>query len=453
MKILILGAGRVGSSLASTLSREEYDVSIVDLNKDKLLRLQEDCDLAIEIGHASHPSTLKKAGADSETIVLAVTNSDECNITSCQIAKSKFNVKKTICRLSDSSYLESLEAFGENSIDIAIGPENEVTEHLVDLIKHPGAEQIESFANGALKVVSVKAKKDGMLVNRELKSIKSDMPDTETFVPAIYRKGKPLIPDGKTIIKENDEIYFLAAEGDIDGVVQEMRLQDTSSSRIMIIGGEKKIGYALANSLEEDYKIKIIDPDKNRCEELSRRLNRTIVLNGSGSDEELLKSENIENIDVFCALTSDDETNIMSAFLAKKLGAKKTIIIVNNYTYINILPKNFVDIALSPQRLTVSMVLQHLAKGDVPQEVIFKMQSGAEGIEGIIHKNKFTENFFNKPISEMPLPENCVIAAVIRGDKIFMQSKDLLLKPGDRIIVFILGKTEKEKIENLFLED
>ena len=203
-----------------------------------------------------------------------------------------------------------------------------MTEHLVDLIKHPGAEQIESFANGSIKVVSVKAKKDGMLVNRELKSIKSDIPDTDTYVPAIYRKGKPLIPDGKTIIKENDEIYFLAAENDIDGVVQEMRLQDTSSSRIMIIGGGK-IGHALAKTLEDDYKIKIIDPDGDRCEILSRQLNRTIVLKGAGSDEELLKSENIENIDIFCALTNDDETNIMSAFLAKKLGAKKTIIIVN----------------------------------------------------------------------------------------------------------------------------
>jgi trk system potassium uptake protein len=452
MKILILGAGRVGSSLASTLSRGDYDVSIVDINKDKLLRLQEDFDLATVIGHGSHPKTLKEAGADQETILLAVTNSDECNITSCQIAKSKFKVQKTICRLSDSSYLDSLDAFGEKSIDIAIGPENEVTDHLIDLIKHPGAEQIESFANGSLKVVSVKAKKDGMLVNRELKSIKSDMPDTETFVPAIYRKGKPFIPDGKAIIKENDEIYFLAAEKDIDSIVQEMRLQDVSSSRIMIIGGGK-IGFALAQSLEEDYKVKIIDPDKDRCEVLSRELNRTIVLKGGGSDEELLKSENIENIDIFCALTNDDETNIMSAFLAKKLGAKKTIIIVNNYTYINILPKNFVDIALSPQRLTVSMVLQHLAKGDVPQEVIFKLESGAEAIEGIIHKNKFTEGFFNKPISEMPLPENCVVAAVIRNGEIFMNSKKLLLSPEDRIIVFILGKTNKEKIENLFLED
>ena len=452
MKILILGAGRVGSSLASTLSRGDYEVSIVDINKDRLLRLQEDFDLATVIGHGSHPRTLKEAGADQETILLAVTNSDECNIAACQIAKSKFKVQKTICRLSDSSYLDSLDAFGEKSIDIAIGPENEVTDHLVDLIKHPGAEQIESFANGSLKVVSVKAKKDGMLVNRELKSIESDMPNTETFVPAIYRKGKPFIPDGKTIIKENDEIYFLAAEKDIDSIVQEMRLQDISSSRIMIIGGGK-IGFALAQSLEEDYKVKIIDPDKDRCEVLSKELNRTIVLKGGGSDEELLKSENIENIDIFCALTNDDETNIMSAFLAKKLGAKKTIIIVNNYTYINILPKNFVDIALSPQRLTVSMVLQHLAKGDVPQEVIFKLESGAEAIEGIIHKNKFTEGFFNKPISEMPLPENCVVAAVIRNGEVFMHSKKLLLSPGDKIIVFILGKTNKEKIENLFLED
>src|SRR5210317_1175843 len=452
MKILILGAGRVGSSLASTLSRQEYEVSIVDLNKDKLLRLQEDYDLATEIGHASHPITLEKAGADENTILLAVTNSDECNITSCQIAKSKFNVKKTICRLSDSSYLESLEAFGKNNIDIAIGPENEVSEHLVDLIKHPGAEQIESFANGLIKVVSVKAKKDGMLVNRELKSIKSDIQDTDTYVPAIYRKGKPLIPDGKTIIKENDEIYFLAAENDIDGVVQEMRLQDTSLSRIMIIGGGK-IGFSLAKFLEDDYKIKIIDPNGDRCEALSRQLNRTIVLKGEGSDEELLKSENIENIDIFCALTNDDETNIMAAFLAKKLGAKKTIIIVNNYTYINILPKNFVDLALSPQRLTVSMVLQHLAKGDVPQDVIFKMQSGAEAIEGIIHKNKFTEGFFDKPISDLPLPESCVITTMIQGEEILIHRKEWLIKPYDKIIVFIPGKTDKEKIENLFLED
>ena len=452
MKVLILGAGRVGSSLATTLSKENHEVNIVDINKDKLTKLQEEHDLATVIGHASYPKTLQKAGADSDTILLAVTSSDECNLAACQIAKIKFNVQKTICRLSGPSYLDSLDAFGDGNIDIAIGPENEVTNHLIDLIKHPGADQIESFANGALKVVSVKAKKDGMLVNRELKSIKSDMPDTETFVPAIYRKNKPFIPDGKTIIKENDEIYFLAEEGDIDKVVQEMRLQEESSSRIMIIGGGR-IGFALARSIENDYKIKVIESNQDRCEYLSRELNRTIVLKGGGSDEELLKNENIENIDVFCALTNDDETNIMSAFLAKKLGAKKTIIIVNNYSYINVLPKNFVDIALSPQRLTVSMVLQYLTKADVPQEVILKMESGAEVIEGVIHKNKFTESFFNKPVSNLPLPENCITAALIRGGKTYLHSTELLLQPGDSLIIFVSGKTDKTKIENLFVED
>ena len=451
MKILILGAGRVGSSIATTLSKGDYEVSVVDVNKDKLLRLQQDLDIATIIGHGSHPKTLAKAGADENTIVLAVTNNDEANITSCQIAKAKFNVKKTICRFSDSSYLDSLDAFGDQAIDLAIGPEGEVTNHLIDLIKHPGAEQIESFAEGTLKVVSVKAKKDGMLLNRELKSIKSDIPDTDTFVPAIYRKGKPFIPDGKTVIKENDEVYFLVSEGDIDKVVQEMRLQDTSSSRIMIVGGGK-IGFSLAQALEEDYKIKILEPNHDRCEYLSKELNRTIVLNGEGSDEELLKNENIENIDVFCALTNDDETNIMSAFLAKKLGAKKTIITLNNYTYINILPKNFVDIALSPQRLTVSMVLQHIAEGDVGQEVILKMGSGAEVIEGIVHKNKFTDPLFGKRVSEMPLPENSVVAAVIRQGTTHLSSKDLLLCEEDRLIIFIADKSAKKSIESLFVE-
>ena len=262
---------------------------------------------------------------------------------------------------------------------------------------------------------------------------------------------KEYLAAGKTVIKENDEVYFLVSEGDIDKVVQEMRLQDTSSSRIMIVGGGK-IGFSLAQALEEDYKIKILEPNHDRCEYLSKELNRTIVLNGEGSDEELLKNENIENIDVFCALTNDDETNIMSAFLAKKLGAKKTIITLNNYTYINILPKNFVDIALSPQRLTVSMVLQHIAEGDVGQEVILKMGSGAEVIEGIVHKNKFTDPLFGKRVSEMPLPENSVVAAVIRQGTTHLSSKDLLLCEEDRLIIFIADKSAKKSIESLFVE-
>ena len=451
MKILILGAGRVGSSLASTLSRQEYEVSIVDLNKDKLLRLQEDYDLATEIGHASHPITLEKAGADENTILLAVTNSDECNITSCQIAKSKFNVKKTICRLSDSSYLESLEAFGEKNIDIAIGPENEVTEHLVDLIKHPGAEQIESFANGSIKVVSVKAKKDGKLVNRELKSIKSDLPDIDTFVPTIFRKNKPVVPDGSTVIKENDEVYFLSSEENIDKIVNELRDQGDTTSRIMIVGGGR-IGLSLAMTLEKHYKVKVLEQDHTKCESIAKDLNKAIVLKGSGSDEELLRSENIENIDVFCALTNDDETNIMSAFLAKKLGAKKTLIILNNYSYINILPKSFVDLPLSPQRMTVSLVMQHLTSVDMPQEVLLKMNSGVEALEGVIHFNNDTKDLFGSKYTLLPLPENSVLGSIYRNGKNIIPSDDLTIERDDHLIVFINGKTDKSQIEKLFKE-
>ena len=203
-----------------------------------------------------------------------------------------------------------------------------------------------------------------MLVNRALKSIKEDLPNIEASVTAIYRKKKPMIPDGDTVIKEGDEVYFLAKKEDVDAVVSEIRNQGERHKRVMIVGGGK-IGFELARNIEDKLRLKLIEPDKDRCEFLSSELKKAIVLRGNGSDEDLLRTENIENIDLFCAVTNDDEANIMSAFLAKKLGVKKTIIILNNYSYINILPKGFVDVALSPQRLTVSMVLQHLYTGDV----------------------------------------------------------------------------------------
>ena len=228
-----------------------------------------------------------------------------------------------------------------------------------------------------------------MLVNRALKSIKDDLPNIEASVTAIYRKNKPMIPNGDTVIKEGDEVYFLAKKEDVDAVVSEIRNQGERHKRVMIVGGGK-IGFELARNIEDKLRLKLIEPDKDRCEFLSSELKKAIVLRGNGSDEDLLRTENIENIDLFCAVTNDDEANIMSAFLAKKLGVKKTIIILNNYSYINILPKGFVDVALSPQRLTVSMVLQHLYTGDVTQEIILKMASGVEAIAGAVSYTHLT---------------------------------------------------------------
>ena len=448
MKVIILGAGKVGESLARNLSQDGYDISIVDLNKNKVDELQDRLDIAAIIGHAAHPSTFKKAGADEETILLAVTNNDEVNIAACQIAKNKFSVKKTICRFKDSTYLDCLDSFGESIIDIPISPENEVTSHLKELIDHPGAEQIEEFADGKVKLVSVKVKKTGRLVDKALRTIEDDMPGVDSYIPTIYRKGKPFIPNGDTIVKEGDEVYFVTASENVDAVVNEMRLEQEAYSRIMIIGGGK-IGFNLAKQLEDSYKVKIIEPNEERCEEISRSLEKTIVLRGKGADQELLKSENISQVDVFCSLTNDDEANIMASLLAKKLGATKTMVILNNPSYVNILP-GFVDSCIAPHRLTVSSVLQHLRESDVAQDVILKMHSGAEAIEGIVHANEYTSDYFGKPIKSLPMPEEASIGAIVRKGVVVMPSSSIELCIEDHLIIFLSNKDKVKEVEKLF---
>ena len=448
MKVLILGAGRVGGSLATALVNNNYDVSIVDHDKSILASLEDKLDILTVEGHASHPLSIKKAGADDSTTVIAVTSNDEVNLIACQIAKNNFNVKKTICRLSEETYSEDLSLFGNEIIDIVISPEKEVMNHLKELIQHPGTEQIEKFADGMVNLVSVKAKKKGKLVGRELKGIKEDMPNADAFVASIYRKGKPFIPSGETIIKEGDEVYFVSSASNIDQIVNEFRDKVDVYSRVMIIGGGK-IGYSLAKELENDYKVKLVDSNKQKCKELSKNLDKTIVLSGSATDEDLLKSENISNIDIFCALTDDDETNLMSSLLAKKMGAKKTMIILNNPSYLGLVP-GFIDIYIAPYRLTVSSVLQDLRESDVTQDVLLKMDTGAEAIEGVVHANEFTSNLFGKSVKEIPLPEGASIGAVVRHGELIMPDSSVELCLNDHLIIFLANKDMVSDVEVLF---
>jgi trk system potassium uptake protein TrkA len=448
MKVLILGAGRVGGSLARALVNNSYDVAIVDQDKTALSSLEEKLDIMTIEGHAAHALSIKKTSADEHTTVIAVTSNDEVNIIACQVAKKQFNVKKTICRLSEGSYANDLDIFGENVIDMIISPEKEVMNHLKELIIHPGTEQIEKFADGNVNLVSVKAKKKGKLVGRELKELKEDMPDTNAFVASIYRKGKPFIPSGDTLIKENDEVYFISSEASIDQIVNEFRDKKDAYSRVMIIGGGK-IGFSLAKELEGNYKTKLIDSNKDRCSDLSKKLEKTIVLNGSATDEDLLKSESIENIDIFCALTDDDETNLMSSLLAKKMGAKRTMIILNNPSYLGLVP-GFIDIYIAPYRLTVSSVLQDLRDSDVAQDVLLKMDTGAEAIEGIVHANEYTSNLFGKSLKEIPLPEGSSIGAVIRHGELLMPDSDVDLCINDHLIIFLANKDMMSEVEVLF---
>jgi|TARA_B100001758_G_scaffold81834_1_gene69528 trk system potassium uptake protein TrkA len=448
MKVLILGAGRVGGSLARALVNNNYDVSIVDQDKAALSELEEKLDIMTVEGHAAHSLSIKKTGADESTTVIAVTSNDEVNIIACQIAKKQFNVKKTICRLAESSYTEDLSVFGEAVIDIVISPEKEVMNHLKELIIHPGTEQIEKFADGTVNLVSVKAKKKGKLVGRELKGFKDDMPDTNAFVASIYRKGKPFIPSGDTVIKENDEIYFISSESNIDQIVNEFREKEDVYSRVMVVGGGK-IGFSLAKEIENEYKTKLVDSNKEKCSKLSKELEKTIVLHGSATDEDLLKSESIENIDIFCALTDDDETNLMSSLLAKKMGAKKTMIILNNPSYLGLVP-GFIDIYIAPYRLTVSSVLQDLRDSDVAQDVLLKMDTGAEAIEGVVHANEYTSELFGKSLKEIPLPEGASIGAVVRHGELLMPDSDVELCINDHLIIFLANKDMVSEVEVFF---
>ena len=448
MKVLILGAGRVGGNLARALVSNGYDVAIIDEDKNALNSLEEKLDILTIEGHASHPVSIKKSSADESTTVIAVTSDDEVNIIACQIAKKSFNVKKTICRITDSAYGNDLSVFGDNAIDILISPENEVKNHLKDLILHPGAHQIEKFADGKVNLVSVRARKKGKLVGRELKGIKDDMPETDAFIASIYRKGKPFIPSGETIIKENDEVYFISSEKNTDQIVDEFRDHEETYSRVMIVGGGK-IGMSLAKEIEGEYKTKIIDSDEEKCASLSKQLDKTIVLHGSATDEDLLKSESISNIDIFCALTDDDETNLMSSLLAKKMGAKKTMIILNNPSYLGLVP-GFIDIYVAPYRLTVSSVLQDLRDSDVTQDVMLKMDTGAEAVEGIVHANEYTSSLFGKSIKEISLPEGASIGAVIRNGQLIMPRSEVELCLNDHLIIFLANKNMMSEIEVLF---
>ena len=448
MKVLILGAGRVGGNLARALVNNNYDVAIIDQDKNALNALEEKLDIMTIEGHASHSLSIKKSGADDSTTVIAVTSNDEVNIIACQIAKKLFNVKKTICRITDSSYGDDVDIFSENAIDIVISPENEVKNHLKDLIIHPGADQIEKFADGKVNLVSVKAKKKGKLVGRELRGIKDDMPETDAFVASIYRKGKPFIPTGETVIKENDEVYFVSSEKNTDQIVDEFRDNEESYSRVMIVGGGK-IGFSLAKEIENEYKTKLIESNEEKCTELSKKLDKTIVLHGSATDEDLLKSESISNIDIFCALTDDDETNLMSSLLAKKMGAKKTMIILNNPSYLGLVP-GFIDIYIAPYRLTVSSVLQDLRDSDVTQDVMLKMDTGAEAVEGIVHANEYTTPLFGKSIKEINLPEGASIGAVVRHGELIMPESEVELCLNDHLIIFLANKDMMSEVEVLF---
>ncbi len=450
MKIIILGAGQVGGTLAEHLAIEQNDITVVDTDVEKLRVLQDRLDIRTVNGHASHPNSLYRAGADDADMLIAVTNSDEINMMACQVAHSLFRTPKKISRVRSPYYLSHPELFNADHVpvDVLIGPEQLVTKSIRELIANPGALQVLDFADGLVQLVAVKAYYGGPMVGQELQQIRDHVPDVDTRVAAIFRRDHPIIPEGTTVVEADDEVFFIAAKKNIRTVMSELRRLDKPYKRIMIAGGGN-IGSRLAESIEGDYQTKIIERSYSRCRELSEQLKHAVVLNGNASDKELLASENIEKTDVFCALTNNDEANIMVAMLAKRMGARKVITLITNPAYADLLQGDEIDIALSPQQITIGSLLTHIRRGDI--SIVHSLRRGAaEAIEVIAHGDSRSSKVVGRRLDEIKLPEGVTIGAVVRGKEVLIAHRNTEIKTDDHVILFLLDKKHINEVERLF---
>ncbi|MFZ7157988.1 Trk system potassium transporter TrkA [Avibacterium gallinarum] len=451
MKIIILGAGQVGTTLAENLVSEDNDITLVDNQADRLLALQDKHDLRVVNGVASSPKVLREAGAADADLVVAVTNSDETNMIACQVAYTLFNTPTKIARIRSADYLREKNKLFQPDvipIDHIISPEKLVTDEIVRLIDYPGALQVSHFANGRISIVVVKAYYGGPLVGYALSALKEHLPHIDCRVVSILRQDKVIRPQGSTIIEAGDEVTFICDTIHIKAIMSELQRLEKPYKRIMIIGGGN-IGSGVAKRLEEQCSVKLIERNPERATALAERLSKTLVFCGDASDQSLLFEEHIENIDVFLSLTSDDEANIMSALLAKRLGAKKAMVLIQRMAYINLLQGGTLDIVVSPQQATISALLGHIRKGDVGSVVSLR-HGIAEALEIVVHGEAESSNVIGRQVSEIRLPPGVILGAVLRGEDVMVARKSLVIEEDDRIVVYVSDKKYIPDVEKLF---
>ena len=450
MKIIILGAGQVGSNLASSLVSEANDITVVDIDEAKLSWLQDRYDLRTVCGQASHPSILREAGAEDADMLVAVTQNDEINMLACKLAATLFNIPTKIARIRSLDYMKHDVLFApENmAVDYVISPEQEVTDYLRRLIDYPEALQVADFAEGRIRLVAMRAHFGGPLVGHELQDIRKHLPKLDARVAAIFRRDRVFVPEGCTVIEDGDEVFFIAATENIRAVMKEMRREDKSVRRVMIAGGGN-IGSRLAAALEGDYQVKLIDRNKKNAEQLAAQLKHALVFTGDATDEELLLQENVDDMDVFCALTNDDEDNIMACLLAKRMGARKVIALINRSTYVDLLQGGDIDIALSPAQATIGPLLAHIRRGDVA--AVHSLRRGAvEAMEAVVHGDPKSSKLVGRLIEEISLPEGVSIGAILRGNEVIIAHHDTLIQAEDHLILFVPNKRLIPKVEKLF---
>jgi trk system potassium uptake protein TrkA len=450
MKIIILGAGQVGSSVAANLCGEANDITVVDRNPVCLQSLQDRLDLRGVVGHGSHPEILAQAGAQDADMIIALTNSDEVNMIACQVAYTLFRTPTKIARIRETQYQKATELFAQEAlpIDVLISPEQEVTDYIRRLIEFPGALQVLEFAQGRVQLVAARAFYGGPLVGHRLNELPQQLPGVETRVVAIYRRHQAIIPNGDTVIETGDDVFFVATPEHIRTVMSEFQRLDSPNKRVLIAGGGN-IGKHLAIALENQTNIKIIESNPERALEISQELKQAYVLLGDAADEDLLIEENIEQTDVFCALTNADEANIISSMLAKRLGAKTVMALINRAAYVDLVQRDIIDIAISPQQATIGSLLAHVRRGDVVKVHALR-RGAAEAIEAIAHGDRNSSKVVGRTLDDIELPPGTTIGAIVRGDRVIMVHHDTLIEAEDHIIMIVTNKRHVRDVERLF---
>jgi trk system potassium uptake protein TrkA len=466
MRILILGAGRVGESVAESLVSERNEITVIDSDPARLQVLQDRLDLRGVVGNGIQPSVLRDAGIEDADMLISCAPMDETNLVACKVAHDLFNVPTTIARIRSPEFQNGTPMLGKDgfAVDQVLCPEESVTTYIRKLIVHPEALQVLEFAHGLVSLIAVRALAGGPLVQHSLAEIPTLVPGAEMRIVAIYRQDKVLTSlEGSTRIEPGDEVFVLAATADIRTVLGAVRPHDRAVKRVMIAGGGK-VGLRLARQIHGEYQVKIIESSRARCEYLATQLPPgVLVLNGDSTDEELMADENVDEMDLFLALTSDDEDNIMSCLLAKRLGARRVLALINRRAYADLVQGTQIDIAISPAHAVIGELLAYVRRGDV--EAVHSLRRGAaEALEAIVRGDRKTCRMAGRRIEEIGLPRGAQVGAIVRGlhrpdgseagddtqARVIMAHHDTVIEPNDHVIVFVPRKRMVREVEKLF---
>ena len=450
MKILILGAGRTGTSVAEALADEANEIVVIDADIQRLEALKELVNITTILGNATYPHNLERAGIRNMDLVIAVTNKDETNILACTIINKLYKHPKTIARVRAIDYLNNPKLFnpGGIPIDVVISPEQSVMESIRNLIDLPGVLHVSDFANGLVRLFSVIVTENGFLTGKKIKTLKGRLTEGKIRVAAIFRKGESLPINGEAQIITGDEVFFFAPKLEARRLLKDLGCLEKPLKRITIAGGGH-IGKRLALALQKDHHVKIIESDIKRARKIANELHDTIVIHGDCGDETLLIDETIDKTDLFCALTDNDGVNIISASLAKSLGARKAICILNHLSYSKLLPNTGIDLAVLPNVETLGGILKHVRQCDVAQ--ISLLRNGtAEAIEAIAHKGNGEHSVVGHHVDTIKLPEGVVLGALIRNNEVISVHHNTVFEEDDHVVMFTLDKKLVPSIEEKF---